>query len=137
MEQVLIEIFLTFVSLLQIYRSNLPLYETSAIVSNRCLEIRESSLSEEEVHQIDIVYQMLSTENQGSLSFKLVVSVLVVLYGLNALFMLKRTDTLGSVIIMVGHMIDQLIKFTITFSLMLLLLLIGLSLLSPQLTVSG
>ena len=68
-----------------------------------------------------MVYAMLRQQGSDLLSFKFIASALVVCHCLKAIVLLQRTLSFGSLIMMVGHMITELLRFFLTFALVIFL----------------
>ena len=92
-------------------------------------------MSPAEAANVDYVYMILG-DSADRMSFKLIVSSLVVEYTLIVIIMLQRTQKLGELIMMVGHMLQELKKFITTFGLLIALFIIVGMQLSTELKVN-
>lgn len=91
------------------------------IVSKKCASVM--SLNDGQVAAANYVYSILG-ESNGVLSFKLIVSAIVVQYAIVVILMMQRTQKLGELIMMIVQMVYELKKFIITFGLLIGLFII-------------
>jgi hypothetical protein len=99
---------------------------TDNIVSDTCSTV--IPLTDLQRSNVDYVYMILG-DSADRMSFKLIVSSLVVLYTLIIIIMLQRTQKLGELIMMVGHMVHEFEKFITTFGLLIgLFIIVGMQL---------
>ena len=72
------------------------------MISEKCQTVK--AMSPADATNVDYVYMILG-DSADRMSFKLIVSSLVVEYTLIVIIMLQRTQKLGELIMMVGHML--------------------------------
>ena len=123
-EQVALEFCILVTSAAQFYRTMVPMEVDGALISGTCSKLRAAPLTAEEVKHVNEVYGTFRVVQGDYLSIRIFASVLVVQYCLNAILMLQRTNSLGSLIMMIGHMLSELSKFMMTFFLVIFLAVI-------------
>ena len=86
-----IEACILLTSGIQYARTLAPVPSTGAIISDTCSGLRQAPLIPTEVDDVNIVYGTFRIVKGDYLSIRILVSVLVVLYSVNALLLLQRT----------------------------------------------
>jgi hypothetical protein len=117
--QVMLEFSIVISSTLLIWLDQSVNYND--IVSRKCASVM--SLNDSQVAAANYVYSILG-ESNGVLSFKLIVSAIVIQYAIVVILMMQRTQKLGELIMMIVQMVYELKKFIITFGLLIGLFII-------------
>ena len=92
----------------------------NTLISDLCGPFVE--MDAQTIDDVDHMYTMRNPrETEGELSFRLLISVIIVQAVLFTIMMLQRTEYLGELIMMLTQMNAELLKFFLTFGMIILL----------------
>lgn len=118
LSQISLEFSMVITSILFIVMFNNHNYNT--LISDMCGPYVE--MSAQVIDDVDHMFTMRNPrEKEGELDFKLIISIIIIQAVFICIMMLQRTEYLGELIMMLSQMNAELLKFFLTFGMIILL----------------